>query len=401
MKKFLLLAVLCNVSIIACANDSAIQGTSGTPAALGSIQKVRVLRGEHPSVRMVRERVDVVVRLGDYDVVANFVFHNSGAARTVLMGFPEGAGGDVNFEGVKKKTTFKSFATWVDGRRISARRVLANEPNEDGGLDAYWVKAVRFGRNQTRKVRVAYRAPLGDTSLGENFLSYDFTGGNWKGKVDESVLTIRFAGPGYYLFPNYDLGTKRAWKWRRENTFFYRWRDWQAQEEFSFYFIRTLPGAMVLASKLAELSQPWPSLAGATVFDIKPSVGKFNVWRSSVGLAPQGVLRDGLAFIQLRSFSDRMRQRWEGRHKRTASSAAGLYVKNGLYIAPNYGGRRVLSFSPGDPKATIGLKTVTLPAAPFLAGGAFYIPLAATVKALHGTVQINTKTRRVYFDVPM
>src|SRR5690606_38790314 len=167
----------------ACANDSAISGTSGTPGNLKATQ----LAGEHKTIRMVREQIVMTLGRSEYVTDAHFVFRNDGPATTVKMGFPEGAGGDSDFANLKKKTSFKEFKAWVDGREIKAMRMIADANEDDFTLDALWVKTVPFQRGQTRNVRVRYRSPLG-TSTDGDFVFYDFTGGNWKGKVDESTL---------------------------------------------------------------------------------------------------------------------------------------------------------------------------------------------------------------------
>jgi hypothetical protein len=383
------------------ANDSAIEGTGGSPTALDSLQKFRVLSGEHPSVRMVRERVNVVVGAEYYDVTANFEFHNSGNARTVLMGFPEGASGDFDANSAKTASTFKSFATWVDGHSLAARRVLAGDPNTDYALTAYWVKSVSFQRNQTRRVRVAYRAPLGGNTMSEEFIVYDFTGGNWKGEVAESVLSIRFTQPGHYLVPNYPHSTTYAHCKRNSDTYSFLWKNWQAQESFIFHFVRTLPHSLTLASDLNDLNTPsslWPN---ATEFTLRPSSGNFDVWMAPIRFAPQGVLRDGLLFVPFRRFSEDVRRKWEERHNTTATGQAGLYVQQGLFVAPNYGGDGILAFSTLSREATIGSATITLAATPFVTNGTLYIPLADVVKALHGTIRVNSKTRRFFYDVPV
>jgi hypothetical protein len=67
------------------ANDGAMAGISGAP---------HFLKGEHPSVRMVREWVWMDVYPNHYTVKATYIFHNRGKATTVQMGFPEFGYGD-------------------------------------------------------------------------------------------------------------------------------------------------------------------------------------------------------------------------------------------------------------------------------------------------------------------
>jgi hypothetical protein len=106
------------------------------------------------------------------------------------MGFPERGGGDLDPSRYRQTTGFVRFATWVDGRRVSARRQFG-APEPDGlGYRAYWVKRVSFGKRQSRTVRVRYESKLGDDVTGARWATYDFTGGNWRGTVDESVLLV-------------------------------------------------------------------------------------------------------------------------------------------------------------------------------------------------------------------
>jgi hypothetical protein len=398
-KNVLLLAAVVIASTLARANDSAIQGSGGTPTVIGSTGKVQVLKGEHPAIRMVRETVAMTIGARDYNVVANFVFHNDGAARTVVMGFPEGAGGDVNTEELKKRTSFKSFATWVDGRRIAARRVAADADIDN--FEAYWIKSVRFARHQTRRVRVSYRAPLGETTDGD-YVFYEFTGGNWKGTVDDSLLSIKFTVPGtYQLFPfENELG-----KFTRVNTrdgMNLRWRNWQAQTGFVLRYLRSLPGGLEQAAQIEELNNSWEPHDGLQTLTVR-TVKKFDPWQAAANWPPSAVLRDGRAYIQFRRLSDAMREAWEIKNRgKKISYGVGLHVNGDLAIAPYYGkARQVIAVEAGKKTAEIGGRKIALPVAPFRAGGVLYVPLAAMANALGGTARVNSKTHRYWLNIPV
>jgi hypothetical protein len=216
------------------ANDSAFSGVSGTP---------KPLKGEHRFIAMQSEKVLICASSSTYDTVVDFVFRNDGGATSVQMGFPESSYGDV---AAVKKSTFLSFDTYVDGRKVAAQRIVTSGSDGEGGVEAYWLKTVTFARHQTRRVRVAYRSPMGgNTDWGShNALVYAFTGKNWKGLVDRSDLEVRVAKPGLWITnPRFDYkplemtleSTPKAAIFRKT------WRNWQAQGDFLFGLTAAVP----------------------------------------------------------------------------------------------------------------------------------------------------------------
>jgi len=395
MKKLLLVFASLLFAAQSFANDSAVSGTSGTPGNL----KATVLAGEHKTIRMVREQIEMKVGRDDYVTDANFIFHNDGAATTVRMGFPEGAGGDSDFEEIKKKTSFKEFETWIDGRKIKATRMLSGYEPEMFEFDAYWVKSVRFARNQTRRVRVRYRSELGSVSDQSQYMFYNFTGGNWKGKVDETTLRLIFTVPGTYgLYPNNELKSKPI---RREKNgeISLRWKNWQAQEGFTFRFVRTLPNAMNWAYEQKYLNERDELVAGMKPFVVKGS-SKFDPWKVQAADKPIVLLRDGRAFIQFRKFSEDMRESWVQKNKnRKLQYGAGMHAKNGQFVAPFYGKEnQSITVAPGSKTARIGAREIQLPAAPFLASGVLYVPIVAMIEGAGGKVKVNAKTMRYWYE---
>jgi len=397
MKKLLLIFASLFFAEQTFANDSAISGTSGTPGNL----KAKALAGEHKTVRMVSEQIEMRVGHDDYVTDARFVFHNSGPATTVRMGFPEGAGGDSDFEQIKKKTSFKEFETWVDGKRIKATRMISSVQNEEFDFDAFWVKSVRFARNQTRNVRVRYRSELGSTSDSSQYVFYDFTGGNWKGKVDESTLKLTFTVPGTYkIFPDNDAADK---PFRRETNdeIFFRWRNWQAQEAFGLRYLRTLSGAMVWAEAekdLAESGELSPDSKYMTVRGKR----KFDPWVAQSLVQPSVILKDGRAFIQLRDLHNEMREDWERKNKRNAPKDIGMYSNGGLIMSPTYiKGAPLIVVTVGKKSASVGGRKLEFPAEPFVAGGMLYVPLVSIVEALGGKAKANAKTMRYWYEIPV
>jgi|GEM_PF-1593236 len=376
------------------ANDSAISGVSGTPGNLKAVQ----LTGEHKSVRMVREEIVMTIGRSDYLTEAHFVFRNDGPVTTVRMGFPESSGGDADFDQLKKKTPFKEFKTWVDGREIKAQRLVAESNPDDFQFEAFWVKSVPFKRGQTRDVRVRYRSPLGGSTDGD-FVAYSFTGGNWKGKVDESVLRLKFTVPGTYrLFPIGDDMGKYS-RTERGNEIIYRWKNWQAEADFSLRYLRTLPGTLMRAWTVAELNEvnnDRPQLQQKTV----RGNGVFDVWKAEANWPPSALLRDGRAYIQFRHLSDAIRDDWEnlnwGRKVvyGPALKVEGKRASAPLYRVPN---TRIM-VEEGSRTAQVSGHSVALPAAPFRAGGVLYVPVAPLMQAMGGKALVNTKTHRFHLD---
>jgi hypothetical protein len=230
MMRFIAVAcVLLCLPVSVLANDTAVEGIGGS---------WQPLKGEHRSVSMTRERVRMDVYRTYYQATADFEFHNNGPATTVLMGFPETGYGDVP---ERRTTAFSNFTTAVDGRRVPVLRQTSHDSMFN--YKAYWVKRVPFTRNQTRRVRVRYRAPVGmAASLGlERFAPYSFTGGNWRGSVGEASLTVTMHMPGTHVV-NATFDDEVLAPQRRGNRFTYQWKNWQAQGEFRFSWMTTAPG---------------------------------------------------------------------------------------------------------------------------------------------------------------
>ena len=192
MKKTILVFCLTLILFVAnvFSNDSGIIAVGGT---------WMVLKGEHPTVQMERETIDMNVYKEFYDVVANFTFINNGGACDVFMGFPETGYGDMNGYN-DTATAFLLFSTSVNGETVKAKRELVKDESGDEQYKAYWIKKVSFKSGETKKIIVKYRSPLGGgiSEVGhgtDDFVSYVFSGGNWQGKVVESKLNIYFNVP--------------------------------------------------------------------------------------------------------------------------------------------------------------------------------------------------------------
>jgi hypothetical protein len=175
----LLAVLLCGVAS-AWADDGAMDGVGG---ALHAMQ-------EHPSIVMQSEVVNVRIANYTADVRCLFVFHNTGRATTVKMGFPESGWGDA--VDAANPRGFDRFRSWVDGKPV--RTKIEGLTKDGTGYHRWRTKQVKFGAGQTRRVEVRYRAGLGDVSDGSCTFTYVMTtGASWKGKIGHAKVTIQFA----------------------------------------------------------------------------------------------------------------------------------------------------------------------------------------------------------------
>ena len=228
MKKFIL--TFCFILIVfvsySYSNDSGIIAVGGTWV---------VMKGEHPSVQMEKETIDMNVYKEFYDVVVVFTFKNNGDACDVFMGFPESGYGDMGGYNYNS-SGFITFSTSVNGVTIDAKREIVKEETSDGDTyKAYWIKQVSFKDGETKKIVVKYRSPLGSgiayTGHGSNdFVSYIFSGGNWQGKVAESKVNI-------YFHISADVKTEETKGLTKELDHYTYYRtNWEAEEYLRINF---------------------------------------------------------------------------------------------------------------------------------------------------------------------
>jgi hypothetical protein len=176
-----LLALLGSTSL---ANDGWV-GFSGAPK----------LDGKHPTIRMVDEVVHLKigrkVMYGD----CRFTFRNEGSACTVRIGFPDyDSHGELDGKSV---STYKSFLSYVDGRRASTKLVSGS------GGTRWQVKSVPFARGQTRVIRNVYQMSLGRITLSGRFVQghepiiwqaeYILgTGNTWRSTIGKTTIIVDF-----------------------------------------------------------------------------------------------------------------------------------------------------------------------------------------------------------------
>lgn len=220
----LLLTTLC------LANDRGIDGVGGS---------WQVLEGEHSTVQMVEEDVQMNVYPRLTFTLADFVFTNHGDACVVTMGFPESGAGDIPWMGLDKTSRFLSFRSLVDGSEVTCQRAKVKYGEES--YQTHWIKRVSFARGQTRRVRVEYVSRSGQ-GAGFQYASYHFTGGNWQGKVNRSHLTL-VIHPANFKYTPYP-GDPTVWN-RRGGEVHFEARNWEAERGVSYYYEPDRSGSLL------------------------------------------------------------------------------------------------------------------------------------------------------------
>ncbi|MHB1458949.1 MAG: hypothetical protein ACYC0V_18725, partial [Armatimonadota bacterium] len=158
MKRWIFAVVgLLFICAVAWSNDSRVVGVGGsvTPMEQGN------------TVRMVSEKVNIRLAWDGARVRCRFVFKNEGPATIVKMGFPEQAGGDVT---QIKKSAYKNFKSWVDGKKVQTRFV----PSAESSISHYraWhVKDVSFKAGQTRVIEDEYFGTYGETVMDDEWFT--------------------------------------------------------------------------------------------------------------------------------------------------------------------------------------------------------------------------------------
>jgi hypothetical protein len=153
----------------------------------------------HASVSMQSEVVRIDIHKEIINVDCKFVFHNSGPASTVRMGFPdEGQGAEEPYQGfpVPKhnlKAGFETYKSYVDGKQVPTKLV----PTNDRTL--YWhTKTVTFKPKSDCIIRDVYTVKPGAQVTNENGLyrqtSYVLhTGASWHGPIGKAEIIVTFA----------------------------------------------------------------------------------------------------------------------------------------------------------------------------------------------------------------
>jgi hypothetical protein len=186
-----LFAVISSVGLasIARADDGGIS-FGGNPHLLKS----------HASVAMQSEVVKMDIQKKIITVDCRFVFHNSGPACIVRMGFPDqGLGAEEPYQGspVPKGPelhgTFKSYISYVDGKKVPTTVV----PTNDRSL--YWhAKTVNFKAKSDCIIRDVYTLAPGAQVTSENGMYNQtyyvlHTGASWHGPIEKAEIVVNFS----------------------------------------------------------------------------------------------------------------------------------------------------------------------------------------------------------------
>ncbi len=401
----LLLLICVLLSLCALANDAPVSGVGG-----GVIR----LTGKHPSVRMVRETIRMDVYPAYYDVDVTFDFLNDGPACAVKMGFPERGYGGIDGDAYRREPSFLRFNTWVDGRAVTARRQQA-DVDQGGAFLAYWVKDVTFTAGQRRAVRVAYRSNNGDLYFGEDggygadvfghYAPYHFTGGNWKGLVEQSTLRINLHLPGAYV-----VHCSEAMSLGKDG-FTHQWKHWPAEDEFQLEFYPTRADALTLSGLALDGYPPDdPADAGELIMSSQPGKGPAPAWQ------PPVLLHNSRPFIALQSWADYLNH--HGDPNNTAKKAqprVTLAWDDATHTATITQDGRTVHFTLKQLRMVVeGSKSVPLPEGPFLSRpldkrpgqlsdkhpSQLYVPLQPLAALFGGTVAIDREKGVVTIKLP-
>lgn len=165
-----------------------------------------LLKG-HATVAMKSEVVKMDVHDKVIKVDCRFLFHNSGPACTVRMGFPdEGTGAAEPYQGFpvprgpNLRATFLSYESWVNGKKVATKLI----PTNDRSL--YWhTKVVTFKANSDSVIRDVYTLPPGAQATSENGLYWQtgyvmHTGASWHGPIERAEIIVNM-GPDVVKAP--------------------------------------------------------------------------------------------------------------------------------------------------------------------------------------------------------
>ena len=329
------------------ADDSAVYGVGGAVAPMKS----------HPTIRMVRERVDAKLGWEYAKVRCEFVFKNEGQATTVKIGFPERASGDVSAHSYSDLLGFKS---WVDGKLIETKHIKSSEKTEQE-YNTWHVKDVPFEAGQTRIIVDEYRARYGGISDGSRFFSYILeTGANWKGSIGDALITVDASEISSYWIVRASSEKYAENITRKDDVFIWRIRNFEPTEDIGVGMDRRY--------KL--------SLDGRPLYQVHPSNKKVSKVPMVFASGFNRINRSGYRPIYVG---------WNGK-TRTCTIK---YEK------------RSISLGPGSKTAlTNGHKKLILPIAPDYYSGSLSIPAIPVAKALGMMVEKDSKTGDINIMTP-
>jgi hypothetical protein len=340
--RYALLVLLLSLTAAGYANDAAVNGVGGTVAPMES----------HPSIRMVREKVDAKIGWDGVKVRCEFVFKNEGPATTVEMGFPERSWGDSAKPIVT--TEFKGFNSWVDGKSVSTK-LIPSVRSQSMEYEAWHVKDVRFGKNQTRTVVDEYTSPLGGDSIGGSFFSYVLrTGKIWKGNIGEAVVTVDASDVDSVYQPAF-IDENEGYV-QKGSTIIWRAKDFEPSRDIHVYL------------------EPWRVWIGPS--DVPVAVSD-----------PRLFGEERIAMLHVLEIEDieGCQVSWNNARKECTVTYRG----------------HSLQMKAGSTRATLNGKKIILPAAPQIKWSSYlHVPIAAVSAKLGIPVERDDKARSIYIGQP-
>lgn len=368
------------------ANDSYFAGVAGVAGVAGAPTPVQS-QTEHLAIRMESEKVVLTLRPNDlFDTDANFVFVNdSGKSVAVQMGFPEqniGVGDDDEFGGAD--FGFNRFATSVNGRRIAAKRTKVRNAH----FNSWWLKTVSFAPHETKRIRVMATSRLGgDTSSASGILSYNFTGGNWKGLVSKSELEVRVPLRGmwqassfiYADAPKYERKSPQFSRRNGVGVLRYEWTNWQAEGRARVGLMRLMPHNLSYAH--ASPAETAKYYGERTYFQIGKAVDRADNFRDTTGF-----VRDGVGMIAF-SYLSEVGPRYAIYSTYDAKTGRATLHRGDIEVSFVAGNKMMRAVKNGV------TREVKLPLAPVLLkvgreGERLYVPLRAAAQALDLSVDV-------------
>lgn len=183
----LVVVLLVMLSFPVMANDSSM-GRMG--------ETVYPLQAE--DVRMVSEDIYIKYNIIDWsgDVSCTFVFHNEGAAKTVLMGFP--AEMEIGQESMTTvdRVRMHNFTAELNGVAIpviETQSTVLEEEDDFSEYKSWYTFEVPFEAGQTLTLTHTYDVNFTIFSEGSANVGYILeTGSTWSGRIDRSTVTFDF-----------------------------------------------------------------------------------------------------------------------------------------------------------------------------------------------------------------
>lgn len=273
LRQLALVAAMTALFLVAAARDARADDTEvgGTG---GGIQPI-----ESGDIRMEAETVQAVV-FGDFaEYRVDFLFDNSGAERTVKLGFPfedlEEVGLGAPGDGT---TNIAGFRAWQDGRPLRVTPQLLDPSGGEYGTQGFFLHEAVFPPGKTT-ITVSYLAPPlvsaggrftgtewdprpGTSSWVADYTYWLHTGAGWRDTIGKAVVRYRLADT--FLGWGVDITAEQTGEeslyaltrpggWRHPDASTYQWVFADFEPVLSPYPLRVFPGDTVDPEELATL----------------------------------------------------------------------------------------------------------------------------------------------------